>query len=1082
MGVVYRARQKSLNRPVALKLLAPGRERDPAFADRFAREARALAALNHPNIVTVHDFGFAPTASTGQPEGFYFLLMEFVDGVNLRQAMRAGRFTPEQALAIVPPVCTALQFAHERGIVHRDIKPENLLLDKEGRIKIADFGIARILSDTPPLDGSGQPASGSRTGPSLTAHSAAGTPQYMAPEQRDSAAGSDHRADIYSLGVVLYELLTGELPGARLQPPSHKVQVDVRLDEIVLRALAVQPELRYATAAEFRTELDSVTVRPSPPHPPDTQPPPAPRLLKTGAALIHTPDELATFYGQFWAMRNRGQLVLDERRLTYVVNGVQYVIPLDTIRDVSIGQYPRNMNPFGLEMLSVTHDVDGQLHQRFIAPNEGLLSWPSSRSARLAEWHVTLRDAVARVSGREPDFTPRSQLKVPPGHPGAASALITAFLIPILVSIVLANTSGRSSPLPFIAGYASSFIAFLVAVGGGYRVRQTLPSGDDQGPSTRPWSRIVGMLLLLAGLALPVVISSWTASRHDLPTAQRIREIQVTRAEESRLQQGVALQPPPPTASDPDANPGTSEALSIHLARSLASASEHRANLERALSQTTSRPPRWQDFLPSLPLILAGALLLRPPGGAQLSAPPRRWMQWTGASCLILGTPLLAFGVWIAVQIANDRSWNPVPAEAVLTFTTWIGSVLLLISGTTLLALARPHTCSHSWRRILALTLPALLASTALAGLLGISRVRSGFSTSPPTGVSRLAIEPLRQEDNRIIVRVFATVPDNPVQLRVALDGPTLSDAAFEQIALHRDPPFTEARSGQPSGNRPTRFLPQGDHTWEVAFVFPDAAAAVETYRNLQRQEWGGAGLGTWPLFETIASNGGTYRAAIEVAPAQTMGSPDWVSITGSSSFNESSLRLQWSLTVGAPGFAQFALGSRLSSIPTFAPPSQGETVEVTIDQLANDQVRIRTVLPGASTTQEVSGDFGTIAQAILGSTCWGAQGSRADLFQLCSIQGEPLQMRIHSITPGRTPAPVWRWILMVLPFLVLFLLAGLVLAFLAGGRARQMAVVLGIPLLLLLVSAVLIAGWMTVWQHKRPLPIPPVTIERPIW
>src|SRR5438876_1584341 len=119
MGVVYKARQKTLNRLVALKLLAPERIRDPKFADRFAHEAQALAALNHPNIVTVHDFG--------QAGGFYYLLMEFVDGVNLRQALRGGRFTPEQALAIVPPICDALQFAHDRGVVHRDIKPENLL-------------------------------------------------------------------------------------------------------------------------------------------------------------------------------------------------------------------------------------------------------------------------------------------------------------------------------------------------------------------------------------------------------------------------------------------------------------------------------------------------------------------------------------------------------------------------------------------------------------------------------------------------------------------------------------------------------------------------------------------------------------------------------------------------------------------------------------------------------------------------------------------------------------------------------------------------------------------------------------------
>ena len=262
MGVVYKARQKSLNRLVALKLLAPERADDPQFAARFEKEAQALAALNHPNIVTVHDFGQVTALSDLQPPTInhplprYFLLMEFVDGVNLRQAMKAGRFTPEQALAIVPPVCEALQYAHDHGIVHRDIKPENLLLDKEGRVKIVDFGIAKIMStaDTPVRRGINES--------DASASQPVGTPRYMAPEQGNGDTRVDHRADIYSLGVVLYELLTGELPSASLEPPSRRVQIDVRLDEVVLRALNEKPELRWQTAAEFRTQVDTLTIRP----------------------------------------------------------------------------------------------------------------------------------------------------------------------------------------------------------------------------------------------------------------------------------------------------------------------------------------------------------------------------------------------------------------------------------------------------------------------------------------------------------------------------------------------------------------------------------------------------------------------------------------------------------------------------------------------------------------------------------------------------------------------------------------------------------------------------------------------------
>jgi len=251
MGVVYKARQKTLNRFVALKLLAPERVHDAEFADRFTREAQALAALSHPNIVTIHDFG--------QAGGFYFLLMEFVDGMNLRQLLRTQKFTPEAALAIVPPLCDALQFAHDRRIVHRDIKPENLLLDKAGRVKVADFGIAKMLGT---LNGGG--ASGESTAQENATRNAIGTPGYSAPEQKSEPQRVDNRADIYSLGVVFYEMLTGELPGKNIAPPSSKVQLDVRLDEIVLRALERKPELRYQQVSEVKTMVETLVTGPEP--------------------------------------------------------------------------------------------------------------------------------------------------------------------------------------------------------------------------------------------------------------------------------------------------------------------------------------------------------------------------------------------------------------------------------------------------------------------------------------------------------------------------------------------------------------------------------------------------------------------------------------------------------------------------------------------------------------------------------------------------------------------------------------------------------------------------------------------------
>jgi serine/threonine protein kinase len=265
MGFVFKARQQKLERLVALKILPPSFAADPAFADRFTREGRVLARLNHPNIVTVHDFG--------QANGFFYLLMEFVDGVNLRQAMRAGRFTPEQALNVVPRICEALQFAHNEGVLHRDIKPENILLDAKGRVKIADFGIAKLLGESV--------AKGHLTDSGGTL----GTPHYMAPEQIENPASVDHRADIYSLGVVFYEMLTGELPLGKFQPPSQKVQVDVRLDEVVLHALEKEPARRYQQASEVKTAVDTITSAP-PTVGPNRKPPAASQAPTQNSGLF----------------------------------------------------------------------------------------------------------------------------------------------------------------------------------------------------------------------------------------------------------------------------------------------------------------------------------------------------------------------------------------------------------------------------------------------------------------------------------------------------------------------------------------------------------------------------------------------------------------------------------------------------------------------------------------------------------------------------------------------------------------------------------------------------------------------------
>jgi hypothetical protein len=244
MGAVYKARQVKLDRLVALKVLPPEVGKDPAFAERFTREARALARLGHPHVVGVHDFG--------ESGGLFYLLMEYVDGGNLREAMAGGQPGPAEALAVVGQVCDALEYAHAEGVVHRDVKPENILLDRRGRVKVADFGLAKL-------------AGGPRAEWTLTgSRQVVGTLDYMAPEQRTRPQEVDHRADVYSVGVVLYELLTGELPLGRFAPPSQQAPVDPRLDDVVFRALERDPGRRYQRVSEIRRDVESVAAGASP--------------------------------------------------------------------------------------------------------------------------------------------------------------------------------------------------------------------------------------------------------------------------------------------------------------------------------------------------------------------------------------------------------------------------------------------------------------------------------------------------------------------------------------------------------------------------------------------------------------------------------------------------------------------------------------------------------------------------------------------------------------------------------------------------------------------------------------------------
>jgi hypothetical protein len=236
MGEVWRARQTSLNRQVAVKILPAKFAADREFIARFEKEATALAALNHPNIVQIIDRGQAGT--------HYYFAMELVAGVNLREMLTGRRLSPKDALRMVVQLARAIDYAHEQKVVHRDLKPENVLVDPRGHVKIADFGLAGMKDSEKNI--------------ALTATAVAmGTVNYMAPEQRRDAKHVDHRADLYSLGVLLYEMLTGELPLGRFKLPSEKVPgLSLTIDELVARLLDTDPEQRPSSALEVATILE----------------------------------------------------------------------------------------------------------------------------------------------------------------------------------------------------------------------------------------------------------------------------------------------------------------------------------------------------------------------------------------------------------------------------------------------------------------------------------------------------------------------------------------------------------------------------------------------------------------------------------------------------------------------------------------------------------------------------------------------------------------------------------------------------------------------------------------------------------
>lgn len=284
MGAVYAAVQKSLDRSVAIKILPPELSADAAFRAGFEAEAKAMARLNHPNLIGVYDFG--------EVSGMLYIVMEYVPGCSLFHSSNGKAIDPAEVVRIVSGICSGLAHAHDNGIIHRDIKPANILLDLNANPKIGDFGLAR------PADRKIQEN-----------EEIFGTPHYTAPEVVNSPRSVDHRADIFSLGVILHELLTGRLPAEDPRPASVICRCDHRFDAIIRRATDPLPANRYSSAHEIERELRSITTAAKP------------RVLKTPAR--GAPHRAIT---QQTTKKSSGNPALALLLITAVTAGVIYFV------------------------------------------------------------------------------------------------------------------------------------------------------------------------------------------------------------------------------------------------------------------------------------------------------------------------------------------------------------------------------------------------------------------------------------------------------------------------------------------------------------------------------------------------------------------------------------------------------------------------------------------------------------------------------------------------------------------------------------------------------------------------------------
>jgi len=220
---IYKGRQESLDRDVAIKILSPKLSCDPDIVRRFEQESLVIAKLNHPNIVHVID--------KGDVGGRCYFVMEYIDGASMREVINSESIPLKRKLEMIVEVCKALDYAHKNGVIHRDIKPANVLIDRQGNARVADFGIAQIVS--------------APEGEMTALDIVMGTLSYMSPEQKDSSTNVDQTTDIYAVGIILYEILVRKMPVGYFKMPSEiDPKINPKLDEIVLKCMAQESKDR----------------------------------------------------------------------------------------------------------------------------------------------------------------------------------------------------------------------------------------------------------------------------------------------------------------------------------------------------------------------------------------------------------------------------------------------------------------------------------------------------------------------------------------------------------------------------------------------------------------------------------------------------------------------------------------------------------------------------------------------------------------------------------------------------------------------------------------------------------------------